>query len=150
MILGDGSVVTGLAAVGGSVVGGLSSFATTYWAQARQLHVGRLAEELDRREELYSAFNKLAAELLLHALDHDASDPTRLIELMTLIGRIRLTSSDGVLLAAQLVFADLIASYGNPPVDPTVAIRAPDPIIAQLVRFTSACRAEREVMRRGL
>jgi len=132
------------------VVGGLSSFVTTYWVQRQQLHIGRLADELDRREELYSSFNRLAAELLLHAVDHDVSDPTKLIELMTLVGRIRLTSSEGVLAAAQGVFADLIASYGNPAVDPRLAIQAPDQLVAQLVRFTTACRAEREVMRRGL
>jgi hypothetical protein len=150
MTVADGSVVTGIAAVGGSLVGGLSSFATTYWAQARQLHVGRLAEELDRREELYSTFNRLAAELLLHALDHDVSEPAKLIELMTLIGRIRLTSSEGVLHAAQQVFADLIATYSNPTVDPVMAIRSPEQLVTQLVQFTTACRAEREVMRRGL
>ena len=52
----DSSTVTAIAAIGGSVVGGLASFVTTYFSQRHQTRRERLFRELERREVLYGQF----------------------------------------------------------------------------------------------
>ena len=147
----DSSFVTAIAAVAGSLVGGLTSFVSSYVTQRHQGHADRVVKDLERREDLYARFDGLAAELLLDALDHSLEDPARLIGMATLTGRIRLASSKPVLEAAEAVVDELLASYQRPPIDPREVIRtAPREFLAPLVAFTAACRAERLQMLRGL
>jgi hypothetical protein len=145
------TVVTAAAAVAGTLVGGLTSFATSYFVQRRQGHSERVLRDVERREDLYARFNELAGQLTLDALDHELEDPAKLVGIATLAGRIRLASSDAVLKAAESVIAHIIASYERPPVDPRkTVLHAPEDLIAPLVMFTKACRRERFEMLRGL
>ena len=45
------AVVAGAAAVAGTLLGGLSSFATTYFTVRRQGHDERVLRDLERRED---------------------------------------------------------------------------------------------------
>lgn len=145
----DATAITAAAAIGGSLVGGLASFATTYLTQRHQAHTTRMSKELDRREDLYIAFNELAAELMIDALDHTLDKPARLIGLITVTGRIRLNSSDAVLAAAEAVITTILTSYDRPAMDPRQVMKAPMDFVAPLVAFTLACRTERlELLRR--
>jgi hypothetical protein len=147
----DPALVTGGAAVAGTLLGGLSSFATTYVTVRRQSHAERVLKDLERREDLYAKFNELGSDLTLDALEHTLDDPRKLIGIAALAGRIRLTSSAAVLAAAEAVIDHLIVTYQRPPVAPQDIIRAgPREFMGPLTAFTQACRTERHDMLRGL
>jgi hypothetical protein len=147
----DSNLVTALAAVGGALIGGVTSLATTVLAQRLQGRRERLSRELDKREALYSEFNQLASELMLESLDRQLDEPAKLVTLMAMIGRIRLIATDSVLAAAEFVLRELLASYQKPPAPPAEAILSNlDALTAPLIGFTQACRLEREAMLRRM
>ncbi len=100
----------------GSVVGGLASFATTFFTQRNQAHRDFLSRDAANREELYSQFIKEAANLYVDSLDKILENPASLIGIYSLIGRIRLVSSDKVLVAAEKVAESIVDSYTRPPI----------------------------------
>jgi hypothetical protein len=145
------TLVTAIAAVMGTLVGGLTSFATSYVVQRRQGHSERVLRDLERREDLYAKFNELGAQLLLDSLDHELQDPVKLVGIETLAGRVRLASSAPVLKAAEDVIAHILDSYERPAVDARQAIRtAPRQLVEPLITFTKACRKERLDMLRDI
>jgi len=52
----DVAFISALAALAGSVVGGLTSGITTWLSQRAQAKAGQLAHDMSRREELYKDF----------------------------------------------------------------------------------------------
>jgi hypothetical protein len=75
----DAAIITALAAVSGSIVGGLASFATTYFTQHNQAHRDFLSRDVAHREELYSQFIKEAANLYADSLDKTLENPAAVI-----------------------------------------------------------------------
>jgi hypothetical protein len=65
----DPTLITGVTAVAGTLLGGLTSFATSYLTQGRQTHADRILRELDRRKNVYARFIEIASELALDALE---------------------------------------------------------------------------------
>ena len=146
----DPSILTALAAVGGSVIGGMASLTATHLAQRDQGRRERLLREQDRRETLYVDFIRVAADRYVDSLDHSLDNPGALIELFSLIGRVRLFSSEDVLKGAEAVGQHLVERYGQPPIDPIAALAQRHDIVAPLEAFTEACRRERESLLRRL
>jgi hypothetical protein len=147
----DPALVTGVTAVVGTLLGGMTSFATSYLTQGRQTRAGRILRELDRREDVYARFNELASELALDAIEHSLDDPRKLIGLSALVGRIRLASSPSVLQAAEVVVDFLLETYQRPAQDVHALVRqAPREMMEPLTAFTVACRDERDRMLRRL
>jgi len=147
----DPAIITGATAVVGTLMGGMTSFATSYLTQGRQTRTDRVLRELDRREDVYARFIELSSELALDALENALDDPRRLIGLSALVGRIRLASSPRVLQAAEAVVDFLLETYEQPSQDPHEMVRhAPREFMAPLTSFAAACRDEREMMLRGL
>ena len=145
------TLITGAAAVTGTLLGGLASFASTYFTARRQGHEERVLRDLERREELYAKFNEMGSNLTLDALETTLDDPRKLIGISGLAGRIRLTSSAEVLQAAEAVIDHLIECYQKPAVDIRELIRNnPREIMSPLTAFTQACREERLKILRGL
>ena len=64
----DSTLITALAGVMGSAVGGLASFATTYFTQRNQTHRDLISREAAHREELYSEFVNEATNLYIDSL----------------------------------------------------------------------------------
>jgi membrane protein YqaA with SNARE-associated domain len=54
----DPALITALAAVAGSLVGGFASFATTFFTQRYQARRDLLSKDAANREKLYSQFIK--------------------------------------------------------------------------------------------
>jgi hypothetical protein len=141
------ALIPALAAISGSIVGGLASFATTYFTQRNQAHRDLMARDVAHREELYSQFIKEATNLYVDSLDRTLEKPAPLISMFSLIGRIRLVSSDKVLAASEKVAESIVDSYNRPPrtfEDLYNEVREGhvDPLRA----FTAMCREERKVM----
>jgi len=136
--------ITALAAVMGSLVGGLASFGTTFFTQRHQAHRERLSRDVAQREDLYSQFIKEAANLYLDSLDKTLESPASLIGMYSLIGRMRLISGDEVLVAAEEVADSIVESYSHPPIafaDVYKLMR--EGRVDPLKAFTEACREER-------
>jgi hypothetical protein len=145
------AAITALAAIAGSVVGGLASFLTTFFTQRNQAHRDLLSRDVAHREELYSQFIKEATNLYVDSLDKNLENPVSLIGMYSLVGRIRLVSSDTVLAAAEKVADSIIDSYQHPPVtfeDVYKVVR--ESHVDPLKEFTEACREELKSMLKSL
>ena len=143
----DAAIITAIAAVSGSIVGGLASFATTYFTQRNQAHRDFLSRDVAHREELYAQFIKEATNLYIDSLDKPLTNPTALIGMYSLVGRIRLTAGNKVLLAAEKVMETIVDSYNRPPIkfeDVYKVWRKEH--VDPLKEFTEACREELKLM----
>ena len=145
------TAITALAAVAGSIVGGLASFLTTFFTQRHQAHRDLVSRDVAHREELYSQFIKEAANLYVDSLDKTVVNPASLIGMYSLVGRIRLVGNATVLAAAEKVADSIVDSYSLPPVtfdDVHNLIR--ETRVDPLKEFTEACREERKAMLKRL
>ena len=143
----DSTLITALAGVMGSAVGGLASFATTYFTQRNQTHRDLISREAAHREELYSQFVNEATNLYIDSLRKTLENAAALIGLYSLMDRIRLIADDRVLLATERIAEAIVDSYRHPPRTfedeyKLVRERQVDP----LKEFTQACREERRSM----
>lgn len=145
------NLITGVTAITGTLLGGLTSFATSYFTQGRQGRTDRVLRELDRREDVYARFIELVSDLALDALENPLDDPRKLIGLSALVGRIRLASSHAVLEAAETVVDFLFETYHQPSRSSReLILEAPREFFTPLGLFTQACRDERERLLRRL
>jgi ribosome-interacting GTPase 1 len=97
----DSSIVTALSAILGSLVGGSASIATAWITQKTQSRRELVITEIRKRELLYTEFIDECSKLAIDALDHTLDDTTKFFHVYTLQSRIRLTSSDMVVTAAE-------------------------------------------------
>lgn len=147
----DDALVTAIAAVGGSLAGGLASFATSLMSQRVSARRDREIAELDRREALYTEFGRSAAALMLDSIGNDLGDAGRMVSLMTLVGHMRIISTEPVLKAAQAVVGSVMASYRAAPADVRVSLsNQTEAFIAPLTAFSDACRTERLIIKARL
>jgi len=88
--------------------------------------------------------------LLVGALEHNSSEPQKLIPIYALLSRIRLSSSAGVLGTAEEVIITILTSYPKPNLTgeqiDSRALSAEDP----LRHFSNTCRTELESLQRRL
>ena len=73
--------ISALAALAGSALGALASFATTWLTQHYQGEMQRRSQESGRREKLFGEFIDQASTLLADALTHSLEDPSKLVTL---------------------------------------------------------------------
>jgi hypothetical protein len=146
MMTVDGPVLVALAALAGSLVGACSSVGATFIGQRLQARWTRLGAELEEREKLYGVFVEEAIHLFVDAIQRSAIDPPKIMRLYSKVARIRLTSSDQVLHAAEEVGKRLLEAYEQPPDDPAEVIARyakGEEHLDPLREFTEACRYER-------
>ena len=114
----NGPVIVAFAALGGSLVGACSSIAATFMGQRLQARWARLRAEMEEREKLYGIFLEEAIHLFVDSIRQSAVDPAKIMRLYSKVARIRLTSSDRVLGAAEEVGRRLFEAYERPPGNP--------------------------------
>ena len=137
-----------IAALLGSVAGGSASLATAFMNLRAQERRVAVQTEMHKRELLYTDFISECSKLALDALDHMLDRPETLQAAYTLVNRIRLTSSDAVLHAAEDAIQEIVARYRAPnlPIEKLREISLAeihDPIQA----FSDACRNELRLLR---
>ena len=146
----DSGLITAFAVVSGSLVGALGSAAGTWITQRHQDRRDLLGKKMIRREALYSDFIAESARLLVDALEHNVSDPQKLIPVYALMSRIRLSSSARVLETAEEVIKMILDAYSQPNLTPeqiqSRAVNGEDP----LRQFSNTCRAELDSLQRRL
>jgi hypothetical protein len=109
-----------------------------------------VAKTIIRREALYSDFIEETARMLIDALEHNISDPEKLIPAYALLSRIRLSSSSKVLETAEGLVRTILTTY--PLQNLTAeqiqsrAVNGDDP----LREFSDTCRMELDLLQKQL
>jgi hypothetical protein len=103
-----------MAAIAGSSVGAMATFATTWLVQTSQLQSQRRGADLAKREKLYAEFIAEAAKRMTDAMSHEVETPDVLVILAATIGQMRLFSSPEVVIAAEQVAHSIVDSYIAP------------------------------------
>jgi hypothetical protein len=133
--------IPALASFSGSASGTLASIVTGWVTQRRKDRVRRSLQANFQREELYKSFIKEASRLYADALVNDKSEVSKLVDLYSLIARMRIVSSDAVIEAAEKAGRLILETYLSPNrtfVDLPGLIDEMDP----LRDFSDACRRE--------
>lgn len=111
----DGSpLLPGVIGLAGVAVGGLTSFASTWLTQLSTMREKRRQLEMGKREKLFNEFVIEASRLYATALGHDKEDIADLVKLYSLIGRMRLICTPGVIEAAERTMRVIIDTYVAP------------------------------------
>ncbi len=106
--------ISAFAGLAGALIGGLTSFATSWLTQRQQLLNAHSEAERAKLEALYSDFIAEAARLFGDALSHQTDDPAAMVRLYAMVGRMRLVSDRTVIDAAVRVEDTLIQTYLGP------------------------------------
>ena len=92
----DSTTISALAALSGAVIGGVTSFGTSWLSQQTQARVQARAHKLSQREELYKHFIEKASKAHADSLARQAANVgeiTQLIDLYALVSMRRVISS---------------------------------------------------------
>jgi hypothetical protein len=141
----DASVISALAALTGTAVGGMTSLIANLLTQRVQLRAQSLSQEKSVRQTLYRDFIEEASKCYIDALQHDKADIPSLVGLYAKIGRMRVLSSERVVQCAEHIARKILDTYAAP--DKTfVELRdmANHGAIDLLHEFSVACRLEFE------
>jgi hypothetical protein len=103
-----------LAALAGSVIGGLTSVATTWLSQHSEFRRNRLIRDREARETISAKFIDEASALYAEAFTHDMPAPAELAKLYALISRMRLLTSRIVVEKADEVMRRIVDAYLAP------------------------------------
>jgi hypothetical protein len=113
----DNAYITAIAALAGSAIGALASFATTWLTQHSQERAQRFAQAMTRREHLYTEFIEEASKLFTDALTHQLEEPSKFVRLYALVGNLRLCAAANVIVKAQEVMRQIVETYNLPNMD---------------------------------
>jgi hypothetical protein len=110
----DSSIITAVAAAGGSLVGAAATIVATWITQRTQRAHAEREEHLRSREALYGEFITEASRLTVEALGHSLERPETFVKLYGIMGRIRLVAAEAVLDAAEACTRRIIDLYARP------------------------------------
>jgi hypothetical protein len=141
--MSDPAYLPAVAALAGSAIGGLTSFASAWLTQHYQDRAKRLSQDTGKRQLLYKQFIDEASKLYADALAHDKSDIAALISVYALIGRMRIVSSLAVVGKAEAVARTIVDTYFAPnKTFPEFRELVDNGTIDLLRDFTDECRAD--------
>ena len=142
----DSATISALAALSGAVIGGVTSFGTSWLGQQTEARVKARTHKLSQREELYKHFIEIASKAYADSLVRQAAniaEITQLVDLYALVSMMRVISSAPIVESANHVVRLIADSY----VAPNKTLRelhqmADSDSIDALGAFSEACRAE--------
>jgi len=146
----DASIISALAALTGTAVGGLTSVAANWMIHRIQIRAQWLQHEKNGRQVLYRDFIEEASKCYIDALQHDQGDADlpSLVGVYAKLGRMRVLSSKPVVRSAEHIAKKIMDTYLEP--DKTfIELRdmADSGSIDLLRDFSDACREEFEELR---
>jgi hypothetical protein len=146
----DASVISALAALAGTAVGGSTSVIANWLTHRIQARAQWLAHESNRRQILYRDFIDEASKCYIDALQHDEADVPGLVGLYAKLSRMRVLSSTPVVDQADAITRKILDVYLEPDksLDELRAM-AKDGSIDLLRDFSTACRREFEDLQAG-
>ena len=113
----DTAYISAIAALSGSVIGGLTSLAASWVSQNAQARTQLLLESKSRRQELYKAFIEEASKLYGDALVTDSADNaniSKFVGLYTMLSQMRILSSQAVIENAEKILEAIAKEYFEP------------------------------------
>jgi hypothetical protein len=113
----DSATITAFAALSGAVIGGVTSFGTSWLSQQTRAKVQARAHKLSQREELYKHFIEKASKAYADSLARQAADLTQitqLVDLYALVSMMRVISSTPIFESANHVVRLIADSYVSP------------------------------------
>src|SRR5262245_16618979 len=141
----EAGYITALAALGGAALGSFTSFATSWTTQRAQMNAQKTASSKTRRQKLYKSFIEIASKTYGDALIHDNLDLSGLIELYTILSRMRFISSTSVVETADRAAKVITETYGQANKSPLeIEEMVRNGSIDLLKDFSEACRQEFE------
>jgi ferredoxin-NADP reductase len=146
----EASIISALAALTGSAVGGLTSVAANWLNQKSQIRAQWLHHERNRRQILYRNFIEEASKCYIDSLQHHEADADipGLVGLYAKLGQMRVLSSKPVVHIAEHIAKRIMDTYLEPDKS-FVELRdmARTGAIDLLREFSEACRDEFEQLR---
>jgi hypothetical protein len=141
--------ISAIAALAGSVIGGLTSLATSWLTQRTQARAGELTRNRRRRERLYRTFIEQASLLYINALVHDeaqaAEQAAEVVKIYAVVSQMRVLSSRRVIQAAENIGRKIADTYAAPKKTfPELREMLHQDAVDPLREFSEACRAEFE------
>jgi hypothetical protein len=110
----DMAYVSAMAALAGSVVGGLTSSGTTWLSQLAQVRAGEMAHEMKLHEDLYREFIIAASKAYGDALLNSEPHIPELVSLYAMINRMRILSLPHTIACADKIMRTIIDTYFSP------------------------------------
>ena len=144
----DSTIVTAMAGVFGSLVGGTATAATAWVSARTQGKRALLAAEMKKREALYGEFINECCERAIDSFARNLDKPEMLLATYELLNRIRLCASETVLQEAEQAVAAIMDQYfaSNLSLDEMRALMRKGANVDPLKRFAEACRVELKAM----
>lgn len=109
----DNTLVSVLAALGGSIVGASTPVLSNFVLQRSLTQRELTNREIAQREELYAEFIRQGTVCYAKALAQSLEKMDDIVAMYALVNRIRLFASESVLEAAEAFVRQLIARYGE-------------------------------------
>jgi hypothetical protein len=143
----EASMISALAALAGTAIGGLTTVVANWLNHRTQFRAQWLQHEKNRRQILYRDFIEEASKCYIDALQHDEADIPGLVSLYAKLSRMRALSSNRVVHCAEDIARKILDTYLEPDKS-FVELRdmAINGSIDLLQEFSIACRAEFEEM----
>lgn len=135
--------LSAVAALAGSVIGGLTSLTASWLTQRVQVDAQQLAHDISTREDLYKEFIEEASTSYADAFQHTEVDPAKIVRLYAIVSRMRVLSSQPVVDQANKVMELIVETYRTP--NRTIddeADRIKTGGFDPLSNFSQACRDE--------
>ena len=143
----NAAYVSAIAALAGSVIGGLTTFAAAWVTQRQQANVQWLLQEKTRRQELYQEFIEEASKLYVDALTHDQTAIPPLVSLYASINKMRVISSAGIAERADKVVRIIVDTYVLPNKNfQELRVMMESGALDFLRDFSEACREELDAL----
>ena len=144
------SYVTAISALGGALIGGLTSFLTTFFTVAAQTRQAKLAAERTKREMLYGDYMTELADLFAIAAMSTGMDYAKLARAFSLKGRMKLIASPAVLQSAEAALKFIMDMFLAPELKgDDVRKMMEDHTRDPIGDFASRCREEMQLLGLG-
>jgi len=147
----NAAYLSAIAALAGSIIGGLTSFATAWITQHQQANVQWLLQEKTRRQELYRQFIEDASKLYVDALMHDQVPIPSVVNLFAMTNQMKVVSTSRVAEGAYRITRMIVDTYflPNKSLPELRAMLASDEL-DPLRDFSDACREELDALTSGV
>lgn len=107
----DVAYLSALAALAGSIIGGLTSGTTTWLNQRAQTRAGQRAHEISRREDLFRDFIVAASKTYGKALVSSEPEIEELVALYAMVSRMRVMCLPQTVACAEKIMIATIETY---------------------------------------
>ena len=145
----DSTLITAMAGVLGSLVGGSATVATTWVTQRTLSKRELLRTEIRRRENLYGEFISECSKRVIDSFERTLDKSENLLSMYELLNRIRLCASDTIVREADQLLKLITEQYfsSNLSLEEMRALIRQGGKSDPLRAFAEACRSELKSMR---